>query len=104
MLFPKEDIVNKRLVYACRNCGYEEIAKNNCIYVNNMVRNVNELRYINTDIIQDPALPRSYAHVCPKCKNIETVFFQSDIGKSTEHEMTLYYVCTNTDCCHRWTQ
>ena len=104
MLYPKEDVANKRLVYACRNCGYDEIAKNNCVYVNNLDQNVNELSYINTDIIQDPTLPRSYTQICPKCKHRETVFFQSDIHKTTEHGMKLYYVCTNPDCCHRWTQ
>ena len=104
MLYPKEDVVNKQLLYACRNCGYDEIAKNNCVYVNNLVQNFNELSYINTDIIQEPALPRSNAHTCPKCKNKEMVFFQSDNRKTTEHEMKLYYVCTNIDCCHRWTQ
>ena len=104
MLYPKEDVVHKRLLYACRNCGYNEIAKNNCIYVNNVVHKFNEITYINTDIIQDPALPRSNTHTCPKCKNREMVFFQSDNRKTIEHEMKLYYVCTNTDCCHRWTQ
>ena len=104
MLYPKEDATNKRLVYACRNCGYSEKSKNSCVYVNNVLQNYDELRCINTDIIQDPSLPRTNAYFCPKCRNKEMVFFQSDNRKTYEHEMKLYYVCTNTDCCHRWTQ
>ena len=104
MLYPKEDVANKRLLYACRNCGYSEPSKKSCVYVNNLVENYDELRCINTDIIQDPALPRSYHHFCPRCRNKEAVFFQSDNRTTLEHEMKLYYVCTNTECCHRWTQ
>ena len=104
MLYPKEDISNKRLLYACRNCGFSEPSKKSCVYVNNLIENYDELRCINTDIIQDPALPRSYNYYCPKCRNKEAVFFQSDNRTTLEHEMKLYYVCTNTDCCHHWTQ
>ena len=104
MLYPKEDSVNKRLLYACRNCGYSEPSKKSCVYVNNMTENYDELRCINTDIIQDPTLPRSNTHLCPKCRNKEAVFFQSYNRTTLENEMKLYYVCTNTECCHRWTQ
>ena len=104
MLYPKEDVKHKRLLYACRNCVYTEVAKNNCIYVNHVSQTVNEVKYIKSDIIQDPALPRSNAYPCPKCKNKESVFFQSDNRKTAEQEMKLYYVCTNLDCSHLWTQ
>ena len=104
MLYPKEDVVHKRLLYACRNCTYTEIAKNSCIYVNNLDQNYDELRCVNSDIIQDPALPRTKALYCPKCKNKEMVFFQSDNRQTIEHQMKLNYICTNVDCCHRWTQ
>ncbi|RUP48068.1 hypothetical protein BC936DRAFT_144998 [Jimgerdemannia flammicorona] len=32
MLYPKEDKINKRLLFACRNCQYEEEADNACVY------------------------------------------------------------------------
>ena len=48
-------------------------------------------------------LPRSEDHPCPKCRHRESVFFQSDT-KRAEAEMKLYYVCTNTNCHHRWTE
>ncbi|KAM9033410.1 DNA-directed RNA polymerase II subunit RPB9 isoform X1 [Sarcophilus harrisii] len=34
MLYPKEDKENRILLYACRNCDYQQEADNSCIYVN----------------------------------------------------------------------
>lgn len=36
MLYPKEDRKNKVLLLACRNCQWETIADNNCIYTNDL--------------------------------------------------------------------
>ena len=76
MLYPKEDKENKVLLYACRNCDYKQIASNNCIYVNKIMHEVDELTNIVSDVIGDPTLPRSEEHPCPKCKHREAVFFQ----------------------------
>ena len=76
MLYPKEDKENKVLLYACRNCDYKQIADNNCIYVNKIMHEVDELTNIVSDVIGDPTLPRSEEHPCPKCKHREAVFFQ----------------------------
>ena len=76
MLYPKEDKENKVLLYACRNCDYKQIADNNCIYVNKIMHEVDELTNIVADVIGDPTLPRSEDHPCPKCKHREAVFFQ----------------------------
>lgn len=38
MLYPKEDRVNRKLLYACRNCGHQEGAENACIYRNEVLR------------------------------------------------------------------
>merc|ERR1712080_813414 len=103
MLYPKEDKENKVLLYACRNCDYKELAVNNCIYVNKIVHDVDELTQIVTDVIADPTLPRSEEHNCPKCGHREAVFFQAQ-SRRAEEEMRLYYVCTNTHCMHRWTE
>merc|ERR1712141_39733 len=102
MLYPKEDKENKQLLYACRNCDYKQLADNNCIYVNKIMHEVDELTNIVADVIGDPTLPRSQDRPCPKCKHREAVFFQSDTRKA-EDEMRLYYVCTNMHCSHRWT-
>ena len=76
MLYPKEDKENKQLLYACRNCDYKQVADNNCIYVNKIMHEVDELTNIVADVIGDPTLPRSDDHPCPKCKHREAVFFQ----------------------------
>merc|ERR1712226_30419 len=102
MLYPKEDKENKVLLYACRNCDYKQIASNNCIYVNKIMHEVDELTNIVSDVIGDPTLPRSEDHPCPKCKHREAVFFQTDT-RQADDQMKLYYVCTNVHCAHRWT-
>uniref|UniRef100_A0A672PM25 DNA-directed RNA polymerase II subunit RPB9-like zinc ribbon domain-containing protein n=1 Tax=Sinocyclocheilus grahami TaxID=75366 RepID=A0A672PM25_SINGR len=33
MLYPKEDKENRILLYACRNCDYQQEADNSCIMV-----------------------------------------------------------------------
>merc|ERR1711976_262089 len=100
MLSPKEDKENKVLMYACRNCDYKQIADNNCIYVNKIMHEVDELTNIVADVIGDPTLPRSEEHPCPKCKHREAVFFQAE--SRIMEDMRLYYVCTNVHCTHRW--
>ncbi|KAK6633871.1 DNA-directed RNA polymerase II subunit RPB9 [Polyplax serrata] len=103
MLYPKEDKENHILLYACRNCDYKQAADSNCIYVNKIMHEIDELTHIVSDVISDPTLPRSEEHPCPKCNNRLAVFFQAQTRRA-EEEMRLYYVCTNQHCCHRWTE
>merc|ERR1719382_162945 len=84
MLYPKEDKENKQLLYACRNCDYKQLADNNCIYVNKIMHEVDELTNIVADVIGDPTLPRSEDHPCPKCKHREAVFFQAESRRADE--------------------
>ncbi|XP_050540559.1 DNA-directed RNA polymerase II subunit RPB9 isoform X3 [Daktulosphaira vitifoliae] len=103
MLYPKEDKEHKVLLYACRNCDHRQMADSNCIYVNKIMHEINELTHIVSDVTSDPTLPRSEDHPCPKCKHRESVFFQAQTRRA-EEEMRLYYVCTNPHCIHRWTE
>ncbi|KAA0201827.1 hypothetical protein HAZT_HAZT003419 [Hyalella azteca] len=103
MLYPKEDKEKKILMYACRNCDYKMVADNNCIYVNKLMHEIDELRHINPEVITDPTLPHTYDHPCPRCKTRDAVFFQAQTRRADD-EMRLYYVCCNTDCMHRWTE
>ncbi|XP_034117946.2 DNA-directed RNA polymerase II subunit RPB9 [Drosophila albomicans] len=103
MLYPKEDKDNKILMYACRNCDYKQEADSNCIYVNKIMHEIDELTHIVPDVISDPTLPRTEDHACPKCSHREAVFFQAQTRRA-EEEMRLYYVCTNQNCTHRWTE
>uniref|UniRef100_A0AAR2JW35 RNA polymerase II subunit I n=1 Tax=Pygocentrus nattereri TaxID=42514 RepID=A0AAR2JW35_PYGNA len=66
MLYPKEDKENRILLYACRNCDYQQEADNSCIYVNKITHEVDELTQIIADVSQDPTLPRTEDHPCPK--------------------------------------
>uniref|UniRef100_UPI003AAFD0B2 complement C1q and tumor necrosis factor-related protein 9B-like n=1 Tax=Centroberyx gerrardi TaxID=166262 RepID=UPI003AAFD0B2 len=87
----------------CRNCDYQQEADNSCIYVNKITHEVDELTQIIADVSQDPTLPRTEDHPCPKCGHKEAVFFQSHSMKA-EDAMRLYYVCTAPHCGHRWTE
>uniref|UniRef100_A0AAY5E8P9 DNA-directed RNA polymerase II subunit RPB9-like zinc ribbon domain-containing protein n=1 Tax=Electrophorus electricus TaxID=8005 RepID=A0AAY5E8P9_ELEEL len=82
MLYPKEDKENRILLYACRNCDYQQEADNSCIYVNKITHEVDELTQIIADVSQDPTLPRTEDHPCPKCGHKEAVFFQSHSMKA----------------------
>ncbi|XP_078140396.1 DNA-directed RNA polymerase II subunit RPB9-like [Centroberyx gerrardi] len=72
-------------------------------YVNKITHEVDELTQIIADVSQDPTLPRTEDHPCPKCGHKEAVFFQSHSMKA-EDAMRLYYVCTAPHCGHRWTE
>ncbi|KAI6213123.1 TFIIS-type domain-containing protein [Aphelenchoides besseyi] len=59
-----------------------------------------ELTQIVADVMQDPTLPKTEDHPCPRCKNRQAVFFQAQ-SRRVEEEMRLYYVCTDPNCGHR---
>ncbi|KAG9508912.1 DNA-directed RNA polymerase II subunit RPB9, partial [Fragariocoptes setiger] len=101
MLYPKEDKENRKLLYACRNCDWKTYADNNCVYVNKITHEVDELARIVSDVIHDPTLPRTRDHPCPQCGHQESVFFQGQSHRA-EDDMRLYYVCTSVSCTHKW--
>jgi len=103
MLYPREDKETRVLLYACRNCDYKQIADNNCVYVNKITHEVDELARIVPDVIHDPTLPRTKEHPCPQCSHKEAVFFQGQ-SRRAEDDMRLYYVCTDAKCTHKWTE
>lgn len=93
MLYPREEKSQKRLLYACRNCDYSEVAKNLCIFRNELRSSLVETVGVTADLGSDPTLPRSNKE-CPSCHGRESVFFHSQ-GKSAETKMSLHYVCVN---------
>ncbi|KAJ6640156.1 DNA-directed RNA polymerase II subunit RPB9 [Pseudolycoriella hygida] len=103
MLYPKEDKERRVLLYACRHCGYREDAKSNCIYVNKILHETDELSRIVPEVITDPTMPRTEDHPCPKCDHSNAVFLQAETRRA-ENEMRLYYVCASRSCMHRWTE
>ena len=37
LLYPREDQANRRLIYACRNCEYSELAASSRVYRNELL-------------------------------------------------------------------
>uniref|UniRef100_A0AC35TTG6 DNA-directed RNA polymerase subunit n=1 Tax=Rhabditophanes sp. KR3021 TaxID=114890 RepID=A0AC35TTG6_9BILA len=101
MLYPKEDKNRRCLMFACRSCDYKCEADNTCVYVNKLVRNIDELTQIVPETIHDPTLPSTEDHPCPKCGHKVSIFFQAQTSRA-EDEMKLYYVCADPKCCHPW--
>ncbi|KAH0942272.1 hypothetical protein HID58_001909 [Brassica napus] len=100
ILYPKEDKEQSILLYACRNCDHQEAADNNCVYRNEVHHSVSEQTQILSDVASDPTLPRTKAVRCAKCQHGEAVFFQATARG--EEGMTLFFVCCNPNCGHRW--
>ena len=90
------------LVFACRNCDYQEDAgeeaEDNCVYRHIIDHTAAEKTVIQADVRADPTLPRTRETTCPKegCGNKEAVFFST----ITAEGMTLFYQCLA--CEHRW--
>lgn len=101
MLYPKEDKRNKKLIYHCRICLWQQPADNPCVVVNKIVHEVDELSLIIPDLGEDPTFPRERERPCPACGGQECVFFQSHSTKA-EQGMKLYFVCCT--CGHKWTE
>ncbi|CAD5232459.1 unnamed protein product [Bursaphelenchus xylophilus] len=102
MLYPRENYDERRLMYACRNCDHTEFAESSCIYTNRIHHRVDELTQIISDLREDPTLPKTDNHPCPRCGHKQSVFFQAQTRRAQD-EMRLYYVCNNVACGHRWT-
>ncbi|GAA0184425.1 hypothetical protein Leryth_025380 [Lithospermum erythrorhizon] len=100
ILYPKEDRDQKILLFACRNCEHQEVADNNCVYRNEIHHPVGERTQVLQDVAADPTLPRTKSVRCAECGHGEAVFFQATARG--EEGMTLFFVCCNPSCGHRW--
>ncbi|OAY73342.1 DNA-directed RNA polymerases II, IV and V subunit 9A-like [Ananas comosus] len=100
ILYPKEDRERKILLFACRNCEHQEVSDNNCVYRNEVLHSVGERTQILQDVASDPTLPRTKTVRCAACGHPEAVFFQAP--SRGEEGMTLFFVCCNPNCGHRW--
>ncbi|KAJ1979613.1 DNA-directed RNA polymerase II core subunit rpb9 [Dimargaris verticillata] len=102
LLYPREKRSTRELMFACRNCNHIEPSQNTCIYRHEIVHAPSEQTMVITDLSSDPTLPRTNSNPCPRCGHAEAVFFQSQ-SRAADTKMTLYYVCCNKTCQHRWT-
>ncbi|BBN07631.1 DNA-directed RNA polymerase II subunit RPB9 [Marchantia polymorpha subsp. ruderalis] len=101
ILYPREDIERKILLYACRNCEHEEKATHNCVYRQVYSHGTMERSQYLQEVASDPTLPRTKSVRCPSCDHGEAVFFQLN-SNSRNDGMTLYFVCCNPNCGHKW--
>ncbi|KAI9089816.1 DNA directed RNA polymerase II polypeptide I [Phlyctochytrium arcticum] len=101
MLYPREDRATRRLLYGCRHCNHVEEADSTCVYQHIVSAQAKEQTLGSKDLANDPTFPRA-SKTCPKCGYHECVFFQSR-SKHRDATMKLRYVCSNTQCGHRWT-
>ncbi|XP_029345700.1 DNA-directed RNA polymerase II subunit RPB9-like, partial [Acyrthosiphon pisum] len=78
-------------------CDHRQMADSNCIYVNKIMHEINELTHIVSDVTSDPTLPRSEDHPCPKCKHRESVFFQAQTRRAEVYLILgiLFYLILN---------
>jgi DNA-directed RNA polymerase II subunit RPB9 len=96
MLYPLEDRANKRLLYACRNCGHKTRAKMNCVYRNELIKDSSmKLSQVKDDCVDDVTLQRTGAADCEKCGGTEAVFFMT-------HDDTMKVVSVCRQCRHKW--
>ncbi|KAI9137110.1 DNA-directed RNA polymerase II subunit RPB9-like protein [Paraphysoderma sedebokerense] len=102
MLYPKEDRGGRRLLYACRNCEHQEPAIQHCVFRREILHLSSEQTLVTSDIASDPTLPRTERY-CPNCNYKECAYFQSK-SNSKDAKMTLYFICCNKSCGHRWTE
>ncbi|CAH0480590.1 unnamed protein product [Peronospora belbahrii] len=98
MLYPSQDREIRRLVFRCRNCGQAEDVEENCIYVNELVKDTRvQLDVLPGDVIDDPTLQRDFDVTCPACGHNGAVFIRSQDGVK-QSTLALIWVCLNRDC------
>ena len=56
MLYPKEDRVNNRLMFACRTCQFSEPAPSSCVYRNTLSTTTGETAGVTQDVGSDPTV------------------------------------------------
>ena len=56
MLYPKEDKMTYKLMFACRTCQYSEEAQSSCVFRNNMYNTVGETAGVTQDVGSDPTV------------------------------------------------
>ncbi|WVZ66685.1 hypothetical protein U9M48_015874 [Paspalum notatum var. saurae] len=100
MLYPREDKETRTLLYACQSCDHEEVATDTCVYKRVLRKPSGEPKDVLKDAAADPSLPRTRSVRCYNCNHPEAAFFQAPARG--EQALTLYFICCNPSCGHRW--
>ncbi|KAK4143129.1 DNA-directed RNA polymerase II subunit RPB9 [Dichotomopilus funicola] len=61
MLYPKEDEVDRKLMFTCRTCNFSEEATSSCIFRNQMNNAVGETAGVTQDVGSDPTVGRPHS-------------------------------------------
>ncbi len=56
MLYPKEDRITNKLMFACRTCQFSEEAQSSCVFRNNLYNTVGETAGVTQDVGSDPTV------------------------------------------------
>ncbi|KIV92267.1 hypothetical protein PV10_06724 [Exophiala mesophila] len=99
LLYPKEDRATSTLLYICKACHATTTHDSACTFRQHLGATVQETAGVTTDVANDPTLPRA-KQICPKCREEEAVYFQSQ-QRAADTGMKLYYVCIA--CNHVYT-
>lgn len=72
MLYPRENLVDNTLDFACRTCHFTEKASTSCVFRNELRNTVGETAGITQDVSQDPTvneLSFDLPEMCTYCGN-----------------------------------
>lgn len=67
MLYPKEDRMTSRLMFACRTCQFSEEAKGSCVFRNTIHNTVGENSGVTQDVGSDPTVGDPFDELCDVC-------------------------------------
>lgn len=67
MLYPKEDKMTSKLMYACRTCQSSQEATSSCVFRNYLSTNVGETAGVTQDVGNDPTVRFSALFLCLLC-------------------------------------
>lgn len=84
MLYPKEDRVNNRLLFACRTCQFSEEAASSCIFRNSIHNTIGATAGVTQDVGSDPTVG---GFLCLHCGEIiERCGEQSNKGNEKDDQ------------------
>ncbi|KAL9076513.1 MAG: hypothetical protein Q9161_000845 [Pseudevernia consocians] len=91
MLYPKEDRMTNKLMFACRTCQFSEEAISSCVFRNNMYNTVGETAGVTQDVGSDPTVGDPDPDVYPCCTLCgmelgEEGWWEEDMWNAKEHE------------------
>jgi len=112
LMYPREVLDNdnpqdSRLVYVCKapNCVMSQRSRKDCtdadstmVWKHVVQHSMRADDLVNSDITQDPTLPRTEHVPCPQCQARDAVYLQAASG--AQQGISLYFVCCQ--CQNTW--